>query len=150
MRGFQPHLTVAAVVERDGRFLLVEEEVSGRQVLNQPAGHVEDGETLVAAVVRETHEETGWAFVPTAVLGVYRWREPDGGETFIRVAFRGELGAQLHPGPVDPDIDAVHWRSAAELAREALAPRSPLVKRCIDDYLAGCGYPLKVLVDLRG
>lgn len=150
MRDFRPHLTVAAVIERDGRFLLVEEHVGGQRVFNQPAGHVEDGETLLDAVRRETHEETGWAFEPTLLLGVYRWLHPENGETFIRFAFRGDLGPRLAPGPVDPAIVAADWHGVAALNDGTLPLRSPLVRRCVEDYRAGCGYPLTALVDLSG
>ena len=128
---FQPHLTVAAVVERDGRFLCVEEVADGATVFNQPAGHVDDGESLIAAVARETLEETGWVFVPDALLGIYRWVKPDTGDTFIRAAFRGTLVEQRHATPPDSDIVAAHWLTRAELAAQPL--RSPVVLRCIDD-----------------
>ena len=143
---FQPHLTVAAVVERNGRFLCVEEVADGATVFNQPAGHVDDGESLIAAVARETLEETGWVFVPDALLGIYRWVKPDTGDTFIRAAFRGTLVEQRHATPPDSDIVAAHWLTRAELAAQPL--RSPLVLRCIDDYRAGVSHPLSVLQDL--
>ena len=143
---FQPHLTVAAVVERNGRFLCVEEVADGATVFNQPAGHVDDGESLIAAVARETLEETGWVFVPDALLGIYRWVKPDTGDTFIRAAFRGTLVEQRHATPPDSDIVAAHWLTSAELAAQPL--RSPLVLRCIDDYRAGVSHPLSVLQDL--
>ena len=143
---FQPHLTVAAVVERNGRFLCVEEVADGATVFNQPAGHVDDGESLIAAVARETLEETGWVFVPDALLGIYRWVKPDTGDTFIRAAFRGTLVEQRHATPPDSDIVAAHWLTRAELAAQPL--RSPLVLRCIDDYRAGVSHPRSVLQDL--
>ena len=143
---FQPHLTVAAVVERNGRFLCVEEVADGATVFNQPAGHVDDGESLIAAVARETLEETGWVFVPDALLGIYRWVKPDTGDTFIRAAFRGTLVEQRHATPPDSDIVAAHWLTRAELAAQPL--RSPLVLRCIDDSRAGVSHPLSVLQDL--
>ena len=143
---FQPHLTVAAVVERNGRFLCVEEVADGATVFNQPAGHVDDGESLIAAVARETLEETGWVFVPDALLGIYRWVKPDTGDTFIRAAFRGTLVEQRHATPPDSDIVAAHWLTRAELAAQPL--RSPVVLRCIDDYRAGVSHPLSVLQDL--
>ena len=143
---FQPHLTVAAVVERNGRFLCVEEVADGATVFNQPAGHVDDGESLIAAVARETLEETGWVFVPDALIGIYRWVKPDTGDTFIRAAFRGTLVEQRHATPPDSDIVAAHWLTRAELAAQPL--RSPLVLRCIDDYRAGVSHPLSVLQDL--
>lgn len=145
---FQPHLTVAAVVERDGRFLYVEERVGGRLVINQPAGHVDDDESLVDAVRREMIEETGWAFEPDSLVGLYRWRHPKNGETFVRASFRGVLGHQLHPQPPDRSILATHWLSPDELRTGRLALRSPLVQRCVDDFLAGRRYSLDLLVDI--
>lgn len=142
-----PHLTVAAVVERDGRFLFVEERADGLTVLNQPAGHVEDRESFVDAVVREMREETGWAFAPDALVGVYRWRHPGNGHTFIRAAFAGTLGERVADGPLDPDIIACHWLARAELARWRL--RSPLVERCVEDWSAGVRYPLGILIDVE-
>ncbi len=143
---FQPHLTVAAVVERNGRFLCVEEPAGDKSVYNQPAGHVDDGESLVDAVRRETLEETGWLFEPNALLGIYRWVNPDSGETFIRAAFRGLLGEQRYDAPPDAEIVAAHWLSRDDLLE--LPHRSPLVLRCIDDYLVGIRHPLEILQDL--
>lgn len=145
---FQPHLTVAAVAEREGRFLVVEELVGGERVINQPAGHVDDAESLLDAVRRETLEETGWKFEPLALVGVYRWRHPGNGETFIRATFGGELGDQVHASPPDDQILATHWLSREELGDGRWRLRSPLVTRCIDDYLADRRYPLSLLVDL--
>lgn len=145
---FQPHLTVAAVAEREGRFLVVEELVGGERVINQPAGHVDDAESLLDAVRRETLEETGWQFEPLALVGVYRWRHPGNGETFIRATFGGELTDQVHVRPPDAQILATHWLSREELGNGQWQLRSPLVTRCIDDYLAERRYPLSLLVDL--
>ena len=145
-RFWQPDVTVATVVVRDGRLLVVEESVHGALVINQPAGHLEPDESLVAAARRETLEETGWVFVPDALLGIYRWVKPDTGDTFIRAAFRGTLVEQRHATPPDSDIVAAHWLTRAELAAQPL--RSPLVLRCIDDYRAGVSHPLSVLQDL--
>src|SRR6202161_4805857 len=112
---WKPDVTVAAVVERGGRFLLVEERIRGRLVLNQPAGHLEDGEALLDAVVRETLEETGWQFTPEALLGVYQWRSSRG-HTTLRFAFTGSVQGYDAARPLDPPIEAPPW-----LAREALA-----------------------------
>ena len=99
---WKPDVTVAAVVERDGRFLFVEERASGRVVINQPAGHLESGETFLAAVSRETLEETGWTFVPTAVIGVYMWQPEHLSRTFLRVAFAGTLDSHDPDAPARP------------------------------------------------
>jgi len=142
---WRPDLTVAAVVERDGQFLLVEERIGGELVLNQPAGHVEDGETLLDAVVRETREETAWGFTPRAVLGTYLWRNPRNGRSTVRIAFRGEVHDHRPAQALDRGIHAVHWRTRAELGAAPARLRSPLVLRCIDDYLAGRAFDLDSL-----
>ena len=128
---------MAAIAERDGRFLLVEERVAERLVLNQPAGHLEPDEDLLRAVVRETREETGWRFRPTALVGIYHWRHPGSGELYVRHAFCGELAAQESASPPDPDIRRCLWLTREELAAHPERLRSPLVLAAIDDYLAG-------------
>jgi len=133
----KPDVTVAAVVERDGRFLLVEERIAGRLVLNQPAGHVEHGETLLAAVVREAREETAWCFEPQWLLGLYRWQNPHSGRTFLRFAFIGTVHDHDPRQPLDTDILATHWLSANELRQQHSRLRTPLVMRCVEDHLAG-------------
>jgi len=145
---FQPHLTVAAIIERDGRFLVVEEMVGGKRVINQPAGHVDDRESLIDAVRRETLEETGWEFEPEALVGLYRWRHPDNGETFIRASFSGALGVQRFPTPPDTLILGTHWLSHMKLRNGDWPLRSPLVTRCIDDFLAGNRHCLSLIIDL--
>lgn len=143
-----PHVTVAAVIESEGRFLLVEEEQPEGRVLNQPAGHLEPGETLLDAVVREVDEETGLAFRPEKVVGLYRWRHPERDVTFIRLALTGNIPANATPAPRDPEIIRTHWLARSELGCTALRLRSPLVTRCIDDFLAGARHPLSLLGDL--
>jgi len=145
---WKPDVTVAAVAERDGQFLCVEERASGRVVVNQPAGHLEDGETFLDAVVRETLEETAWQFLPTALLGVYVWRPPHQNRTFLRVAFAGELGAHDPARPLDHGILRVRWLSRGQLAEPRLRLRSPLVTQCVDDYLAGVRHPLSLITHL--
>ncbi len=138
---WKPDVTVAAVAERDGRFLFVEERVRGRVVINQPAGHLEDGESFLEAVVRETLEETGWDFEPRAVVGVYLWRPGDTNRSFLRVAFAGELSSHDPARPLDRGILRTRWMTRDELAAAQLRLRSPLVMRCVEDYLAGARYP---------
>jgi len=145
---WKPHVTVAAVVERQGRFLLVQELDAGNRVLNQPAGHLEDGESLLAAVRREVLEETAWQFEPRAIVGIYRWRHPLQGKTFLRFTFAGTLLAQESGRCLDPDIEQVVWLSSAEISERANSLRSPLVLRSIDDYLAGKSWSLDLLADL--
>ena len=145
MSVWKPAVTVAAIIERDGRFLLVEEEADGRRVLNQPAGHLDPGESLVAAVAREVLEETAHRFTPTALLGVYRWHYAAQDVTFLRFAFCGEAEGAEPGRALDPEILALHWLTAQELSARRTMHRSPLVERCVADYLAGKRFPLDVL-----
>jgi len=145
---WKPSVTVAAVVERDGRFLLVEEETVDGIRLNQPAGHLDPGESLLAAAARETLEETAFAFTPTQLIGVYLWRAtPPTGDavTYLRFAFCGELGAHDPDRALDDGILRALWLTRDEIAARAAQHRSPLVQRCVDDYLAGVRYPLELL-----
>jgi len=141
-----PAVTVAAVIRTGDHFLVVEERCNGRLVFNQPAGHVEPGETLLAAVVRETLEETAWRFTPEALLGVYTWRSPDSGEVSMRFAFTGSVRDHDPKLPLDTVIVRAHWLSRQDLAGREL--RSPLVLRCIDDFLAGTRHPLATVAAL--
>lgn len=145
---FRTRVTVAAVVERDGRFLLVEERSeSGGLVWNQPAGHLDPGETLLDAAVREAREETGYRFVPEALVGMYLWTHPGGEGTYLRAAYAGRIEGEPS-GRLDPDIVRTHWRTRDELASAPERLRSPLVLRCVDDYLAGVRHPLQVVVQV--
>jgi 8-oxo-dGTP pyrophosphatase MutT (NUDIX family) len=146
-RVWKPSVTVAAVVERDGRFLLVEERTEDGLRINQPAGHLEPGETLQQAVMREALEETAHPFTPTALLGIYLWRRPGPADatTYLRFAFTGELQERIAGRPLDHMIVQTVWLSRQELAQRSSEWRSPLVARCIDDYLRGQRYPLDVL-----
>ncbi len=139
---WNPDVTVAAVVMRDGRFLVVEERISGRLVLNQPAGHLEEHETLLEAVIRETREETAWRFAPRALVGTYLWRNPVDGRGFLRFAFHGEVDDHRAQQPLDKGIVRPLWLSPAELQAQPARLRSPLVMRCIDDFLLGKRQPL--------
>ena len=145
---WKPDVTVAAVAERDGKFLFVEERSGGRVVLNQPAGHLEDGETFLEAVVRETLEETAWRFLPQAVVGVYVWRPPHAARTFLRVAFSGVLLEHDAARPLDRGILRTRWLARGQLDEPRLRLRSPLVTQCVDDYLAGARHPLSLISHL--
>ena len=144
---WQPDVTVAAVCEIDGQFLLVKErsKSSGQIVLNQPAGHLEDGESLIQAVQRETLEETGREFTPDALLGLYRLRLANN-KTYIRYTFTGKISAPLEGAELDPDIMSTHWLTLQEI-QACQNLRSPLVLQCINDYLDGTRYPLSILRD---
>jgi ADP-ribose pyrophosphatase YjhB (NUDIX family) len=142
---WKPSVTVAAVVERDGRFLLVEEDTERGRLFNQPAGHLDQGESLVEGVARETLEETGYAFKPTGLLGVYQYHSQADDVTYIRFAFTGDITGHDAGRALDAGIVRAVWLAPAEIRREAPRHRSPLVLRCIDDYLAGRRYPLSVL-----
>lgn len=139
---WNPDVTVAAIVMRDGRFLVVEERIAGRLVVNQPAGHLEDGETLIEAVIREAREETAWRFLPQALVGTYLWRNPLSGRSFLRFAFCGDADDHRPQQPLDKGIVRSLWLTQAELAAQPSRLRSPLVMRCIDDYLFGQRQPL--------
>ncbi|MCG2595691.1 NUDIX hydrolase [Ramlibacter sp. XY19] len=143
---WRPSVTVAAIIERDGRFLIIEEETSGGLRLNTPAGHLDPGESLPQACAREALEETAWHFKPTALVGVYMARfvkQADGEDiTYLRFAFCGELGEQEPGRPLDEGIVRTLWMTLDELRASADRHRSPMVLRCIDDYLAGIRLPL--------
>ncbi len=142
---WKPSVTVAAVIERGGRFLFVEERIDGRLVLNQPAGHLDPGESLVAACRREVLEETAHDFEPRALVGVYRWHYAAKDVTFLRFCFAGEAGAFHKDRALDKEIVALHWLAIDELKARKSDHRSPLVQKCVEDYLAGVRYPLDVL-----
>jgi 8-oxo-dGTP pyrophosphatase MutT (NUDIX family) len=142
-------VTVAAIIERAGKFLMVEERAGTQLVLNQPAGHLEQGESLLAAVIRETLEETGHRFDPEHIVGFYLWHAQDAATTYLRVAFCGSVEPSADVAALDEGIVALHWFSRAELIRRVHELRSPMVMRCIDDYLAGQRYPLDCLAYLN-
>ena len=141
---WRPSVTVAAIIEKDGRFLFVEELADGRRVLNQPAGHLDPGESLVAACRREVLEETAHRFEPTALVGVYRWHYAAKDITFLRFCFSGKVIANTG-GRLDKEIVALHWLSLDQLKARKAEHRSPLVQRCVEDFLAGRNFPLEVL-----
>lgn len=161
-RDARPDLTVACIVVREGRFLMVEEEVRGRRVFNQPAGHVDVGESLVDAAVRETREETGWHVEPTAWTGAYQWsvldddslerRDPsDGpGREFLRFVFVGEPLRHDPSQPLDSGIIAAHWMAVDDIETLGERLRSPLVLAAVRDYLVGPRLPLAALRNLQG
>jgi 8-oxo-dGTP pyrophosphatase MutT (NUDIX family) len=143
---WRPDLTVAAIAQRDdGRFLIVEERIGGAMVFNQPAGHVEDGESILEAVSRETLEETAWQFVPRHLVGMYMWRNPANGRSILRITFCGDVHTHDSRRRLDHGILAAHWMAREALVAQAARLRSPLVLRCIDDYLDGRRFGLEAL-----
>ena len=144
----KPEITVAAIAEAGGRFLVVEERINQRVVFNQPAGHVENGESLLTAVIREVREETGWRFEPASLIGVYLWRSPESGVTTMRFAFSGRVDDHHSAQPLDHGIIGTHWLSRTDLQEREQRLRSPLVMRCIDDYLDGQRQPLGAVAHL--
>ena len=144
----KPEITVAAITEADGRFLVVEERINQRLVFNQPAGHVEHGETLLTAVVREVREETAWRFEPQSLVGVYLWRSPDSGVTTMRFAFSGTVDDHRSAQPLDHGIVGTHWLSRTDLHEREQRLRSPLVMLCIQDYLDGKRQPIASVAHL--
>ena len=149
--GWNPDVTVAAVVVHDERFLVVEERIGGRLVLNQPAGHLEDGETLLEAAIREAREETAWRFTPRALVGTYLWRNPSNGRSFLRFAFCEVEYATSIGKPVrllDRGIVRTLWLTQADLLAQTARLRSPLVMRCIEDFLGGVRHSLDAVSSL--
>ena len=144
-RPWKPNVTVAALIERDGRFLLVEEETEDGIRINQPAGHLDAGESLVDACAREALEETAWAFRPTALVGVYQWPRPKGDITYLRFAFAGDLGDHHTGRPLDSGILRAIWMTPAELRGCADRHRSPLVLQCVEDWQSGRRFALDLL-----
>jgi len=141
---WRPHVTVATVVPRDGRFLLVEESVRGRIVLNQPAGHLDPDESLHAAAIRETLEETGWEVELTCLLGVQQWSSPSGRQ-FVRFTFAAEAIRHDSARPLDDGIVRALWMTRAEIAAAAPRLRSPMVLAGVDDWLGGRRLPLDAI-----
>jgi 8-oxo-dGTP pyrophosphatase MutT (NUDIX family) len=145
MEIWKPNVTVAAVVERDGRFLVVEEETEDGLRFNQPAGHLDEGESLLIAATREALEETAHHFVPTCLIGIYQWPRPDGAVTYLRFAFGGLITGFEPELPLDDGIVRAVWLSIDELRACRDRHRSPLILQCCEDYLRGQRYPLELL-----
>ena len=142
---FQPDLTVAAVIERNGQFLLIEERVGNRLVFNQPAGHVERDESLIDAAIRETLEESAWTFQPEALVGIYQWDQPEKQRSFLRFTFCGQVSSHDPHRPLDRGIKRTMWMDRNQVLAHSARLRSPMVLRCIDDYLTGRRYPLDLI-----
>lgn len=149
MKQWSPHVTVACVVEKDGQYLMVEErdEASGELVLNQPAGHLEpeDGESLTAAALRETLEETGWHIELVGVLGIALYCAPKSGITYFRTTFLARPLQRMPAARLDPDIHAVHWLDYTAIQAQSARMRSPLTLAVIERYRQGVCHPLDLI-----
>ena len=145
MSNWYPHVTVATVIESDGRFLLVEESTPEGLVFNQPAGHLEADESLLAAALRETREETGYEVALDGVLGMALYTSPANGVTYHRTTFYGRALHRIKGATLDPDITAVHWLTPEEIHARSDRMRSPLVIASVQQYLAGQRWPLEVI-----
>ena len=143
---WKPNVTVAAILEQDGKFLLVEEHTTQGMLFNQPAGHLEPGESLLAAVVRETLEESAYEFEPQHLIGIYRWHSPASDTTYLRFAFTGRILLHHPQQALDEGIVRASWMTQEEIHASQIRHRSPLVLRCVEDYLSGKRYPLELLV----
>lgn len=139
-------VTVAAVIQKNDKFLVVEEKVHGSRVFNQPAGHLEPRESLCEAAIREVDEETGYTFIPEFFIGVFQWQTTN--RMFVRVAFSGSVIPPSGKPQLDDGIIATHWLSRQQLLQRESSLRSPMVLACIDRYLNDVRYPLETIVDL--
>lgn len=144
-REWKPNLTVAALIERDGRFLMVEEHTPEGLRFNQPAGHLEPGESLLEASVREVLEEAAHRFVPEYLVGVYQWTRAQGDITYLRFAYGGKSLGEESGRTLDEGIVRALWMSIEELRASAERHRSPLVLQCAEDWLAGQRHPLSLV-----
>ncbi len=142
-------LTVGALVERDGRFLIIEERASGRLVVTQPGGHLEGGESPEDAAARETLEETGVRVEIRELLGVYLWIHPQTRQQFLRIMFVADMLGMQPNARLDDGIEAVYWYTRADLKRRAQDLRTPIVLRCVDDYRTGQRQSVDLLTNLQ-
>ena len=143
---WKPNVTVAAIIEQDGKFLLVEEHTTQGVRFNQPAGHLESNESLLAAVAREALEETAYEFEPQHLIGIYRWHASQSDTTYLRFAFTGRTLAHHPQQALDEGIIRAVWMTPEEIRASQTRHRSPLVLRCVEDYLSGKRYPLELLI----
>jgi 8-oxo-dGTP pyrophosphatase MutT (NUDIX family) len=145
MTQWTPHKTVATVVEKDGHFLIVEESVEGKVVYNQPAGHIEQGESLFEGAIRETLEETAWLVTLTGFLGLYQYTAESNRICYVRSCFIATPRQHFPDRPLDTGVLRALWMTRADLLKRQEQMRSPIVLRVIDDYLAGRHYPLDLV-----
>ena len=145
---WKPNTTVAAIVEQNGKFLLVEETTDRGNRYNQPAGHLEDNETIIQAVIRETMEEAAYEFTPEFLLGIYHWKHQHNDTTYLRFAFIGKVGLHYPLQELDDGIVQAVWMSIDEIRDKKNLMRSPQVLMCFEDYLSGKRYPLQVITNV--
>lgn len=142
---WKPHVTVAAIAEREGKLLLVEESIDNKLVLNQPAGHLDDNESLIDAVIRESKEETAYDFIPENLVGIYRWRSLERNRTYIRFAFCGKAVNHDPDQQLDDGIVRALWLTPDEIIEQKNRWRTAMVGQVFDDYLSGRRYPIDLL-----
>lgn len=142
---WKPHVTVSAIVSVNDKFLLIREISDGQSVINQPSGHLEENETLVDAIIRETLEESAWHFNPSHLIGIYRWKSLHNNQTYIRFAFTGEVSDFEKTRTLDEGIIETLWLNHEELLENRDRLRSPMVLQCINDYLQGKRFPLELI-----
>lgn len=143
------HVTVAAIVEQNGKFLLIEEETDRGNRFNQPAGHLEDNESLIEAVIRETQEESAYRFTPSALLGIYHWKHEHNNSTYLRFAYIGSVSDHQPEQPLDSGILRSVWMTIDEMHANPMLMRSPQVITCCEDYLKGQSFPLEAILHLN-
>jgi len=142
---WKPNVTVASIVELDGKFLMVEEESPAGPVLNQPAGHLDPNESMEGAVIRETMEETGYRFTPEAVIGSYLWHNSDNETTYYRSTYTGSVCKKVVTTELDDGIIRALWMTYDEIIKNESRLRSPVILESLRDYLAGKRYPLDII-----
>jgi 8-oxo-dGTP pyrophosphatase MutT (NUDIX family) len=142
---WKANVTVAAVIEKDNRFLMIEEESDGEIVINQPAGHLEKDESIIAAVKREVQEETAWEFQPSYLVGIYLYPSKNNNITYLRICFSGQCVNHKPEQKLDEGIIQAMWLSKEELEAKSASLRSPLVMQCVNDFLSGKQYSLDLL-----
>ncbi len=145
---WKPHVTVASIVEKDNRFLCVKELIDGKEVINQPAGHLDPNETLFDAVIRETQEETGYTVEPEYLVGIYQWKHPTKDKTFLRFVFSASISDHNPDQELDTGILEALWHSEEELNGDNISIRSPMVLQAINDYKQGKKYPVNLVQHL--
>ena len=142
---WKPNVTVASIVELDGKFLMVEEKSPAGPVLNQPAGHLDPNESMEDAVIRETLEETGYRFTPEAVIGSYLWHNSDNETTYYRSTYSGSVCHKIIATELDDGIIRALWMTHNEIIENKSRLRSPVILESLNDYLAGKRYPLDII-----